>query len=123
MTKPRFPKLSCDKHKDPVERLVRDCTAKEMVDWMIKHHGLPKGSAETVRSNLDQQFRHHNLRGRLQAGALTAEQLSAGLDAFWNAATQAVHHGNDQETAMPVISAIAQGLAAVAAELRKGDAA
>lgn len=124
MTKARLPKLSCDKHKDPVARKVRDTTAKEFVDWMVKYHGLPKSSVSTVLVNLDEQFKYHNLRGRLQAGALTADKLADSLDAFWNAAIgsvrQDVHSG---PTTMETVGAVAQGFAAVSAELRKGGVA
>lgn len=123
MAKARFPKLSCDKKLDPIERKIRNLTAKEFVDWMIKYHGLPKGSAETVRMNLDEQYKFHNLNGRLKSNALTAEKMADALDEFWNASIQAVHHGNDQETAMPIISAISQGFSAVSAHLRKGGEA
>lgn len=56
---------SCDQRKDPVARMVRDMTAEEMVDWMVKYHGLPEGSRDTVVSNLREQYRWHRLQGRL----------------------------------------------------------
>lgn len=123
MSKTRLPKLSCDKKVDPTERKIRNLTAKEFTDWLIKYHGLPKGAADTVRMNLEEQYKYHNLNGRLHSGALTAEKMADALDEFWNASIQAVHYGNDQELAMPIISAISQGFAAVSARLRKGGEA
>lgn len=58
-------KLSCDKRKDPVSRLVRDLTPSEVVSWMVQFHGLPVESAETVETNLRSQFKYHRLQGRL----------------------------------------------------------
>lgn len=52
---------------------------------------------------------------------LSAERLADALDAFWNPACgaiqQASHHG--PASGSDIVGAIAQGLAAVAAELRK----
>ncbi len=50
---------------DPVSRMVRDCTAEELTDWLIKNHGLRPESRTTVVSNLRDQFRWHRLSGRL----------------------------------------------------------
>lgn len=58
-------KRSCDERRDPVARMVRDLTAREFVDWLVEHHGLPKGSADTVESNLREQYKWHRLQGRL----------------------------------------------------------
>lgn len=57
--------FACDQRVDPVERLVRDLSAEEMVEWMVKYHGLPKSNADTVISNLREQYRWHRLQGRL----------------------------------------------------------
>lgn len=57
--------MKCDERTDPVERLVRDCSAQEMVEWMVKHHGLNPDWAETIEINLREQFRWHRLQGRL----------------------------------------------------------
>lgn len=54
-----------DNDRDPVERMVRDCTAEEMTDWMIGAHGLDLESRQTVVSNLREQFKWHRLQGRL----------------------------------------------------------
>lgn len=58
-------KLSCDKRKDPVSRLVRDLTPHEVVQWLIDCHGLPFRAAKTVEMNLREQFKYHRLQGRL----------------------------------------------------------
>lgn len=120
MTKLR--KLSCDKKKDPVERIIRNMTAKEFVDWLVEYKGLPNGSAENVRMNLDEQFKYHNLQGRLNAGALTAKGMADALDAFWNAAIGDVRN-SQASSEVAVVGAVAQGFAAVSAHLRKGGAA
>lgn len=68
---------SCNERKDPVERMVHDLTAAEMVEWLIEYHGLDKGSAETVEINLREQLKWHRLQGRLDRGgfALIAAEL------------------------------------------------
>ncbi|MBN3822299.1 hypothetical protein G3O00_01530 [Burkholderia sp. Ac-20384] len=53
---------------DPVQGMVRALSAKEMVDWMVKHHGLPEGARQTVEMNLREQFKWHRLQGRLDRG-------------------------------------------------------
>lgn len=60
--------ISCNERNDPVERMVRDMTAKEFVEWLVEHHNLPKGSAETVEMNLREQYKWHRLQGRLDRG-------------------------------------------------------
>lgn len=67
----------CHKREDPVERLVTDCTAAEFVQWLVKSHNLPEGSAKTVEMNLREQFRWHRLQGRLDTHptALVVAQL------------------------------------------------
>lgn len=63
---------------DPVDSLVSDMTATEIVDWMIEFHGLPESSRETVENNLKSQLHWHRLRGRLDrypAWAALAELL------------------------------------------------
>lgn len=55
----------CNLRKDPVDRLVRDLTAEEMVDWLIEYKGLPEHSRENTIANLQEQFNWHRLRGRL----------------------------------------------------------
>ena len=57
--------LECDQQHDPVDRLVRNTTAEEITDWLIKYHGLSEHSRDVVTSNLRQQFLWHRLRGRL----------------------------------------------------------
>lgn len=58
-------KLSCQKRKDPVARLVMDMTPHEVVQWMIEYHGLPFVCAETIERTLREQFKFHRLQGRL----------------------------------------------------------
>jgi len=53
------------KRPDEYDRLVRDMTAAELVDWMIKYHKLPVDARHTVLHNLEEQYRYHRLRGRL----------------------------------------------------------
>jgi hypothetical protein len=53
---------------DPVSKLVRAMSAKEIVDWLVKHHGLNERSKETVEMNLREQMRWHRLQGRLDGG-------------------------------------------------------
>lgn len=57
--------MNADERTDPVERLVRDASGEEMAEWMVKYHGLKPSSAETVASNLREQFKWHRLQGRL----------------------------------------------------------
>jgi hypothetical protein len=57
--------LVCNKRTDPVDRLVKDISAEEIVDWMIEYHGLSKDSRRTVVSNLRDNLHFHRLRGRL----------------------------------------------------------
>ncbi|HDR9065494.1 TPA: hypothetical protein ACU967_002251 [Burkholderia contaminans] len=61
-------KLECSASPDPVNRLVRALTAKEITVWLVEHHGLKPGARETVESNLREQFRWHRLQGRLDRG-------------------------------------------------------
>jgi len=61
-----------DKRPDPVSRLVRNIEAREMVQWLVQYHGLPESSAETVESNLREQFKWHRLQGRLDARPIAA---------------------------------------------------
>lgn len=110
-------KLSCDKRKDRVSRKIRNVTAKELVDWMIEYHGLPKGSRDTVTRNLQEQFDWHRIQGRLEAN----KPLADALDAFNNSALSHVLN-SEQRTDLSVISAMSTGFAAVAAELRKAGA-
>lgn len=60
--------MKCNERKDPVDQMVRDMTAKEVVDWLVEYHRLPKSSASTVESNLREQFKWHRLQGRLDRG-------------------------------------------------------
>ena len=62
----------CNERKDPVERMVHDLSAEQMVEWLIEYHGLDKFSAETVEMNLREQFRWHRLQGRLDRDDLAA---------------------------------------------------
>lgn len=59
---------SVELRKDPVGRMVCDLTPKEFVDWMVKYHGLPADTGETVESNLREQYKWHRLQGRLDRG-------------------------------------------------------
>ena len=59
--------------KDPVLRMVCDCTAEELVEWMVKYHGLPPDTSGTVTMNLREQFKWHRLQGRLD------QNTTAGL--------------------------------------------
>ena len=54
-----------DPRCDVVDRMIRDSSPEEFVDWMIKYHNLPQGSAETIICNLREQFKWHRLQGRL----------------------------------------------------------
>ena len=56
---------SVDERTDPVSRMVRNMTAQETVDWLVKYHGLPESSAATVEANLREQYKWHRLQGRL----------------------------------------------------------
>lgn len=61
-----------DKRDDPVDRMLRDCTAGEFVEWMVRYHGLSTDSAKTIEINLREQFKWHRLQGRLdRPSALT----------------------------------------------------
>ena len=60
-----MPPLECNSRKDPVSRKVRDLTPEEVVHWLVEYHGLRADSAETVVSNLREQFCWHRLQGRL----------------------------------------------------------
>lgn len=116
----KLQKLSCDKRKDKISRRIRDLTAKEFVDWLIKYHGLPIQARDNVILNLQQQYDFHRIQGRLENN----KALADGLDAFWNAAIGAVRQDNySSSQTLETIGAMAQGFAAVAAELRKGGAA
>lgn len=64
--------LSCDDREDPVLRAVRDLTAKEVVEWLVKYKGLPESSADNVESNLREQFKWHRLQGRLDHNSTAA---------------------------------------------------
>jgi len=111
----RTTKLAFIKRKDKVSRRITDLTAKEFVDWLIKYHGLPAGARQTVTMNLNEQFQWHQLRGRTEAN----KPLADALDAFGNTAFGVVIN-SEQRTDLSVISAMSQGFAAIAAELRKG---
>jgi hypothetical protein len=50
---------------DPVDGMVRDCTPKEFVEWLVKYKGLKECDAENVEINLREQFKWHRLQGRL----------------------------------------------------------
>lgn len=50
---------------------------------------------------------------------LTKADLANALDAFWNAAIGRVRHSDAGTTACDTVGAMAEGFAAVAAELRK----
>lgn len=66
------------KRSDPVARQVSSLTAEEVVEWLVKYHGLQPSSADTVTSNLRSQFRWHRLQGRLDqrpTAALIAQLL------------------------------------------------
>lgn len=57
--------MNADERKDPVLRLVRDASAEEMVEWLVKYHGLDPRCVDTITINLREQFRWHRLQGRL----------------------------------------------------------
>lgn len=57
--------VECNKRPDPVDRLVKDLKAEEMVDWLIEYHGLRPESRRTVELNLRESLHFHRLRGRL----------------------------------------------------------
>lgn len=57
--------LSCDKKRDPVNRMIRNLTAAEFVAWLVEYHGLPHHAAETVEMNLREQLKWQRLQGRL----------------------------------------------------------
>lgn len=70
--------LSCDERADPVDRRIRDLTAKEFVDWLVKYKGLPEEARENVEVNLREQYCWHRLQGRLDRhpfAALVAQLL------------------------------------------------
>lgn len=70
--------MKADDRKDPVEQLVRDCSAAEMVEWLVKYKHLHPNEAENVEINLREQFRWHRLQGRLDrcnTAAIIAELL------------------------------------------------
>lgn len=50
---------------DPVDSMVRDCTAKEFVGWLVQYKKLSPDQAENVEMNLREQFKWHRLQGRL----------------------------------------------------------
>ncbi len=61
-----------DKRDDPVDRLVRDCTPAEFVEWLVKYKKLPPEQAENVEINLREQFKWHRLQGRLDRPSFAA---------------------------------------------------
>ena len=67
-----------DEKKDPIERMVRNLSAEEMVDWLIKYKGMHEECRQNVTQNLREQFRWHRLQGRLDrstTAALIAQML------------------------------------------------
>lgn len=55
-----------DTTKDPVDKMIRDCSAEEFIQWLIDYHELPNNSLkECIISNLKDQFKWHRLQGRL----------------------------------------------------------
>lgn len=76
-------KIECDERSDPVSRCIRDLTAEEVTEWLVKYKGLKEGDAENVASNLREQFKWHRLQGRLDrntTAALIAELLCLRAD-------------------------------------------
>lgn len=64
--------LSCDERADPVDRKIRDLTAEEFVDWLVKYKGLPEEARDNVIMNLREQFCWHRLQGRLDRNTTAA---------------------------------------------------
>lgn len=58
--------------EDRVDRLVRDMTAAEVVDWLIEYHGLKESSRETAICNIEENQRFHRLRGRIDRSSALA---------------------------------------------------
>lgn len=63
---------ACHLREDPVARAVKDMSAEEVTAWLVKYHGLKQESAETVISNLREQFIWHRLQGRLDQRSTAA---------------------------------------------------
>lgn len=61
---------SCEDRKDPVDRMLRDCMAKEFTDWMLQYKSLIPAEAENVEVNLREQFKWHRLQGRIDQSPL-----------------------------------------------------
>lgn len=57
--------LDCDTEVDPVQRMVRCLSAKEITEWLIKYKDLPESQAENVESNIREQLKWQRLQGRL----------------------------------------------------------
>jgi hypothetical protein len=61
----RYKEFACSSRPDPVDRMVRDCTAAEFTDWLVWAKSMPEECRENTESNLREQFKWHRLQGRL----------------------------------------------------------
>ncbi|MES2685716.1 MAG: hypothetical protein V4706_02780 [Pseudomonadota bacterium] len=71
--------VACNLRTDPVDRLVKDLSAEETVDWLIEYKGLPESSRENVVTNLKGNLNAHRLRGRLDHWPIIATLVQIWL--------------------------------------------